>query len=278
MQLSSSIARRSFVLGSLGALPLAAKVPSTRVGCQLNVFPRPVDFPEVLKRIAELKRLGFEALECNVRFVEPELSRLSEAKAEMRKAGLDYYYCAHTELSRDFDELLKKADTAAAFEAKRLAVNGAVLKPPRNERPSEEDLKAKVEKISRLGAHCHKAGLRLLYHNHVDEFFADGFELREFLRRTDPDHFSLLFDIGFPPPQQSVVSDFFANHFARIDGIHLHDMRDPKPPLYDEVAARIEKTGWSGYLILEEAANKSDTDINAVLTANRRIIRQTFGA
>jgi sugar phosphate isomerase/epimerase len=224
-----------------------------------------------------MKRLGFAALECNVRFVEPELARSDDAIAEINRAGLAFY-CAHTESSRPLDELRQKADVAAKFGAKCLAVNGVPNRPLRTERPDEEAVRAKVEKLSSLGAYCRKAGVRLVYHNHTDEFVADGFEIQEIIRRTDPGHLSLLLDIGFPPPGKSVVPEFFSTHFARVDGMHLHDMRDPKPPIYDLVAARIEKAGWSGHLILEEAANKSDTDIEVVLSANRRIIQHTFDA
>ena len=74
------ISRRMFLISvplsaALPALVRAAADPpaarSNRVGCQGNAWQiKPGDFADLLKRATDMKRLGFESFECNVRFVE----------------------------------------------------------------------------------------------------------------------------------------------------------------------------------------------------------------
>ena len=94
------ISRRDLILGapvtalataigtSWASLTRAAAEPRNPVACQTNAWQiKPGDFPELLARLADLNRLGFEAFECNVRFVKDQFTRSKERTARDRKDG-----------------------------------------------------------------------------------------------------------------------------------------------------------------------------------------------
>ena len=88
------ISRRELLL----SLPLAAALPAAvraaagtacRVACQANAWQIPPgDFGELLRHVAEMKRLGYEAFECNIRYVEGQLATAAEARAKIAQTGM----------------------------------------------------------------------------------------------------------------------------------------------------------------------------------------------
>jgi sugar phosphate isomerase/epimerase len=152
----------------------------------------------------------------------------------------------------------------------------------------QDALSKKVETILRLAKRCQQAGLRLVYHNHKEEFSAGGAEIQELLRRTDPELVFLLLDVGHAFREKADLPAFLELHHRRIDALHLRDIRDGQQvPLgqgevnFAALAAAIRKTNWLGWLTVEEENLPKSTDndtIESVLRTDRQAIRKLFGA
>jgi sugar phosphate isomerase/epimerase len=286
------ISRRDFLISvplaaALPSLARAAAGPSQHVACQANAWQiKPGDFQELLKRVADMKRLGFEAFECNVRFLEGQFANAKEARAQIEKTGMRLYG-SHTGLRQDTDYLDRSVEGAASLGATRFALSGAGGVMTKDGKLNQDALATKVEAMTRVAKRCQKAGLRLVYHNHKEEFMAGGAEMGELLRRTDPELVFLLFDVGHAFREKANVPAFFAAHQQRIDALHLRDIRgDQQVPLgqgeldFVALAAAIRKTGWPGWLTVEEenlAKSAGAHEIESILEIDRRAIRKLFG-
>jgi sugar phosphate isomerase/epimerase len=292
------ISRREFLI----SVPLSAALPAlaraagdplagrlrNSVGCQANAWQiKPGDFADLLKRAGDMKRLGFEAFECNVRFVEGQFATANQARRQIDQTGMTFFG-PHTGLGQPAEQLDRLVEGAASLGARRFALSGASGKNLTKEgKPDEEVLKKKVETIARLAKRCRDAGLQLVYHNHVAEFAAGGIEIEALLQRTNPELVFLLFDIGHAFRAGADVVAFFARHHARIDAMHLRDIRDKKQvPLgqgeldFAGLAAAAAKTGWPGWLTVEEEnlfRTKKGAEFDSRLETDRRAVRKFFG-
>jgi sugar phosphate isomerase/epimerase len=286
------ISRRQFLISvplsaALPALVRAATGPSNPVACQANAWQiKPGDFRELLKRVADMKRLGFEAFECNVRFVEGQFANAKEARRQIQDAGMTFYG-THTGLGQTPEYLDRAVEGAASLGAKRFALSGAGGIGTKEGQLKQEALDKKVEAITRLAKRCQGAGLRLVYHNHGAEFTAGGAQIEALLKRTDPQLVSFLLDLGHAFREKADVVAFFTQHYQRIDALHLRDIRgNQQVPLgqgeldFVALAAAIRKTAWPGWLTVEEENLPKSTDIHAiesVLESDRRAIHKFFG-
>jgi sugar phosphate isomerase/epimerase len=276
--------RRTFLLTLLAPLARAAVAPD-HVGCQTNAWKIDASkFSELMARVRDLKRLGFATFECNVRFVEEQFGNAAATRRQIEETGVRFYG-PHTGLKWPLEQLMKYADGAAALGALHLALSGIGGMLNKDGTLKQDALAKKIETINRLGDHCHKAGLRLVYHNHAEEFSAGGAEIEQLLSRTNPESLSLLVDVGHAFRENSDVPAFFRRHHQRIDALHLRDMRAGKQvPMgqgdfnFAALAAAIRETGWSNWLTLEEEnLNSEDNNyVESVLANGRRLIRQIF--
>jgi inosose dehydratase len=241
----------------------------------------------LLKSAADLKRMGYDGFECNYRFVEGKFRNTTEARAQIESTGMKFYG-PHVGLQQTPDSLDRCVDGAAALGARHLAVSGAAKGIVAEDGKLNEDaLAKKVEAILRLAALCRKAGLRLAYHNHTEEFRSGGAEIEELLRRTDPDLVSLLLDLGHAYREHADVVAFFSKHHARIDAMHLRDIRaGEQVPLgqgeldFPALASLIHQTGWSGWLTDEEEGLHKSQELPAlesILQSDRNTVRKIFG-
>jgi sugar phosphate isomerase/epimerase len=291
----SVISRRDLILrapfaAAMGTawacLARAAEGPRNPVACQTNAWQiKPGDFPGLLSRVADLKRLGFVAFECNVRFVKEQFPRAREARAEIERTGVRFYG-PHVGLGFAEGDLMRWIDGAASLGAERFALSGGGKSLVAGGRLDRTALDAKVAEIGRLAERCRRAGIRLVYHNHGQEFARDGAEIEALLQQTDPATVSLLFDVGHAFREEADVPAFFARHQRRIDALHLRDLRGGRQvPLgegefdFEALAEAIRRAEWPGYLTLEEESLKSDDlhYVESVLQAGRQRIRKFFG-
>jgi sugar phosphate isomerase/epimerase len=286
------ISRRDFLISvplaaALPALARAATGPSNPVACQANAWQiKPGDFQELLKRVADMKRLGFEAFECNVRFVEGQFANAKEARRQIQDTGMTFYG-THTGLGQKPEYLDRSVEGAASLGAKRFAVSGAGGVGIKDRKLDQEALNKKVEAITRLAKRCRGAGLRLVYHNHGMEFTAGGAEIEALFTRTDPELVFFLLDVGHAFREKADVVAFVARHYQRIDALHLRDIRGKQQvPLgqgeldFVALAAAVRKTGWHGWLTVEEenlSKSASAQEIESILQTDHRAIRKFFG-
>jgi sugar phosphate isomerase/epimerase len=268
------------------ALARAAEPVRNPVGCQTNAWQiKPGDFPDLLRRLEDLKRLDFETFECNVRFVKGEFSRSKEARSAIEKTGVRFYG-THVGLGLPMSELESLVEGVAALGASRFVLSGAGKTLAPDGRLDQDAVRRKVESITRLARQCQGAGLRLAYHNHRQEFAADGAEIEALLQQSDPELVYLLLDIGHAYLEKADVAAFLSRHHRRIDALHVRDIRSGKQVPLGEgefdlapLAAAIRKTTWPGTLTLEEEGLKtSDAHrVETVLRSSRQVIRKVFG-
>ena len=264
----------------------AAEGVRNPVACQTNAWQiKPGDFPELLARLADLSRLGFEAFECNVRFVKDQFVRSKEARAQIEATGVRFYG-PHVGLRFAIDELEPLIDGSATLGATRFALSGLGKPLASGGRLDQEALGKKVESMSRLARRCQRAGLRLVYHNHGQEFASQGAEIEALLQQTDPQLVYLLLDMGHAHLAKADVTAFFTRHHRRIDALHLRDVRgETQVPLGEGsldlsgLATAIRQSEWPGYLTLEEENLKTNDmqRIETVLRSDRQVIRRVFG-
>ena len=284
--------RRQFIVQT--ALATAAFVtaraqttaPRNPIGCQMNAWQiKQGDFDAMLAHAPYLKRLGFASFECNVRFVESQFANAKAARGRIEQTGLQFY-AAHMGLRYTLDELMQKADGIVTLGAGHLALsgNGGIL--TKDKTVNAEALHKKIGIISGLAQHCQQLGLRLVYHNHAEEFSANAAEINEILKQTDPKQVSLLLDVGHAFREQADVPAFITQHGDRIDALHLRDIAKGKQvPLgtgefdFTALAAAIRKANWPGWLILEEETLNSSDDhyVETVLETSRQVMRKHFG-
>jgi sugar phosphate isomerase/epimerase len=286
------ISRRELLLSiplsaALAALARAATGPSNRVACQANAWQiKPGDFPELLKRVAEMKRLGYEGFECNVRFVEGEFARAKQARAQIEETGMTFFG-PHTGLGQPAEHLDQLVEGAASLGAKHFAVSGANKNLTKDGKLDQKLMEKKIEDLTRLGKRCKGAGLQLVYHNHLAEFMAGGLETEALLKGTDPGLVFLLVDLGHAFRAGADLVPFFARHYQRIGAMHIRDIRGKEQvPLgqgeldYAGLAALVRKTGWPGWLTVEEenlSKSLQGAKLETRLEADRRAIRKLFG-
>jgi sugar phosphate isomerase/epimerase len=266
-------------------LARAAAAVQNPVGCQTNAWQiKPGDFPELLRRLEDLKRLGYGHFECNVRFVKGQFGRSTEARREIEGTGVRFYG-THVGLGVPMSDLESFVEGVAALGASRFVLSGAGKMLTPDGRLDREAVRRKVESITHLAQRCQRAGLRLAYHNHRQEFTAGGAEIEALLQQSDPDLVYLLLDIGHAYLEKTDVPAFFTRHHRRIDALHVRDIRDGKQVPLGEgefdlspLAAAIRNAAWPGYLTLEEENLKTDDTqrVETVLRSSRQVIRKVF--
>jgi sugar phosphate isomerase/epimerase len=286
------ISRREFLISvpltaALPTLVRAATGPANHVGCQANAWQiKPGDFAGLLKTVADMKRLGFEGFECNVRYVEGQFDNAKQARRQIEETGMTFFG-PHTGLAQPAEHIDKLVEGTAALGAKHLAVSGANKSILKDGKLDQDIVKRKIDDLTRLGKRCKDAGLRLVYHNHQPEFTAGGLETDALLKGTEPELVFFLLDLGHAFRAGADLVPFFAKHYQRIGAMHLRDIRGKQQVAlgqgeldYAGLAALVRKTNWPGWLTVEEEnlfRSKKGAEFDLRLETDRRAIRKFFG-
>ncbi len=276
-----AISRRAFLAASSAAL-LSAGRGSIRVGCQANGYPlKPGDFDALIKALESMKELGYTGFECNVRLVEGEFGRASEARARIEKTGVRFIG-AHMSMAQTPPEKLTPWVAGVAslggdcvvMSGTGLAKNGVI---------DPADLARKAAELESRGKICRDGNLRLNYHNHNPEFADHNAEIEGLAEHTNPALVNFLMDAGHGYLGGGDPAAFLTRHSNRIYGIHLktYKGKTEQVPLgegdwdFKALAAAVDKTNWSGWLMTEEGGGaKINT---AALGPDRQYIRKIFG-
>lgn len=288
-----TISRRSLLAGMTGLAGAIAHGASKgpRPGCQANAWNLdPARFDLLLTAVREIKQLGFEGYETNLRFLHPQLGRVREARAELEGIGVEFVG-AHTNvpnyessgLERAADEVSRLSGEARQFGAHALVVSHHGLSP--NGTFPEAALDQKAKMLDLAGRRCADAGLVLAYHNHQPEFKNGAAEELALITRTDPKVVFLLLDIGHAWLADADAIAVFEQHHARAYGLHVRDFHNRAPvPLGQgefplrKLAEAIRQTGWSGWLINEdERPDQVDKPGMKAAGPSRKTMREIFG-
>jgi sugar phosphate isomerase/epimerase len=291
------LSRRSLFAGAAGVLaagfaPSGHSAPKgPRAGCQANGWNLdPAKFDLLLTAVREMKELGFQGYETNLRFVQPQLGRLAEARAALEQFGLEFIG-AHTNVP-DYDKLgfeaaadqvTKSAEQARQFGAHAVVMSHRGLSPTGEF--TEQALERKARMLNLAGRRCADAGLTLAYHNHQPEFRNHAAEELGLLRSTDPKLVFLLLDIGHAWLSDPDAISVFAAHPERAFGLHVRDFHNRvSVPLGQgefplrQLAEVVRKTGWSGWLIdEEERPNEPDKPGKKATGPSRKTMKEIFG-
>jgi len=282
-------------LTGAASLLVAAKVQGAprglRAGCQANGWNLdPAKFDLLLTAIREMKELGFEGFETNIRFFEPQLGKVAETKAALQAIGLEFVG-AHTGLPNyqklgiegAGNEVTKLAEQAKQFGARALVLSHGGLS--KTGQFTEEALDQKAQALNMAGKRCADAGLVLAYHNHQPEFQNHAAEELGLLKKTDPKLVHCMMDIGHAWLADPDAISVFAANPGRVFGLHVRDFhnRESVPlgqgefPL-KELAAVIKRTGWTGWLIdEEERPNLANKPGKAATGPSRATMKTVFG-
>ena len=287
------LSRRSLLAGAASVFAAGAqgvrKTP--RAGCQANGWNLdPAHFDLLLAALHDMKELGFQGFETNIRFLQPQLGRVQEARAALDAIGLEFI-AAHTNLpdyeklgmDQAGDEITKVAGQARQFGARAVVVSHHGLS--QSGEFTEQALERKAQALDTCGRRCADAGLTLAYHNHQPEFRNHSAEEIGLLRRTDPKLVFLMLDIGHAWLADSDAISLFAAQSARAFGLHVRDFHNRvSVPLGQgefplrELAQVIRRTGWSGWLIdEEERPNEPDKPGKKAAGPSRKTMKEIFG-
>ena len=291
------LSRRHFLQGAAAACA-AASAPSAfgalqrpRPGCQANAWNLdPAKFDLLLTAIREMKELAFQGFETNIRFVEPQLGRVAEARAQIEQFGL-VFIGAHTNvpdyaklgMDQAADQVTQAATTAKKFGAHAVVFSHKGLSATGEF--SSEALEQKAHMLNLAGQRCADAGVVMAYHNHEPEFRNHAAEELGLLRGTDPKVVHLLLDIGHAWMADPDAVSVFAAHSQRCFGLHVRDFHNRvSVPLGQgefplrQLAEAIRKNGWSGWLIdEEERPNLADKPGMKATGPSRQTMKEIFG-
>lgn len=279
-----TISRRAFLAaGSAAVVP--GKGDKVRVGCQANGFPlKPGDFPALLKALESMKSLGYTGFECNYRLVEAEFGRATGARGQIERTGVTFIG-AHASM-----EQIRGAQGAniaagvAALGAGCIVMSGRGLSPEGKFESAALVQKAReLESIARM---LKEHRLRLAYHNHNPEFANHNAEMNGLAANTSAGLVRFFMDAGHAYLGGGDPAAFLAAHSQRVYGIHLKTFRGKEVsgqvPLgqgdfdFEALAAVVNKTGWSGWLVTEEGGGARGGN-TAALGPDREHIRILFG-
>jgi sugar phosphate isomerase/epimerase len=287
-----AVSRRTILAGFAGAFAAhAAGSELPRPGCQANAWDLdPNRFDLLLTAVKEMKELGFQGFETNIRFLRPQLSRVSEARAALDAIGLEFV-AAHTGLpnyeaigfEKAASEVAKTAAQAKQFGAKALVISNKGLS--RNGEFSPQALENKVRILNLAGRSCAEAGVAMTYHNHQPEFRKNAAEETGLVENTDPKLVSLMLDIGHAWIADPDVISFFEARHTRVFGLHVRDFHNNvSVPLGQgefplrALAEAIRKTKWHGWLIdEEERADQPHKPGKLATGPSRKTMNEIFG-
>ncbi len=276
--------RRAFLLAGCAAA-VWAQSRRIRVGCQANGFPyKQGDFEGLLKALEEMKRLGYEGFECNYRFLEGQFGRIAEARARMERPGVKFIG-AHASMEQMRGEAGERiAAGVAGLGGECIVMSGRGLSPTGHF--EQAALLEKAKTLEGLARMLQKHKLRLAYHNHNPEFANHNAEMNGLAEKTSPELVSFFMDAGHGYLGGGDPAAFLSAHHKRIYGIHLKTFKGKETsgqvPLgqgdfdFQELAAAVKKTGWSGWLVVEEGGGPKGGN-TAALGPDREYIRRTFG-
>lgn len=278
--------RRSFIAGAAAATltpRLFSQSTKPRVGCQVNGFAaRTGDFSQLLSVLPSIKSLGYAGFECNNHFVLSELDHPAEARTRIQATGLEFIGMHTSMAEAEKNDLARLARGGHALGCHYIVMSSTGLSSTGNF--TADALKDKVTTLEKFGRICNDAGMKLAYHNHMPEFANSNAEIQALADQSNPELLSFLIDAGHAYQGGGDPAEFMRRSSRRIVGCHIKTFKNKtqQVPLgqgdfgFENLAAAINNTHWSGWLIDEEGGSPQGSDTAAV-GPDRAYIRKIFG-
>jgi inosose dehydratase len=278
--------RRTFVasaaLAGLG-WRAAAQTRKPRVGCQANGFvTRTGTLEEFLPVLSQIASLGYAGFECNNHLVEAGFADAAGTRRKIDSTGLVFIgmHTSTEEAGKD-GALAAMAGAGASLGCHYIVMSSSGLSPTGVFTP--DALQAKCDKLNAFGKIVKDHGMTMAYHNHMPEFANNNAEMQGLADHTDPAVVSFLMDAGHGYQGGGNPAEFMRRNPHRLVGCHVKTFKNhtQQVPLgqgdfgFEDLAAAIKSTGWTGWIIDEEGGGK--TADSAAVGPDRAYIRKIFG-
>jgi inosose dehydratase len=151
---------------------------------------------------------------------------------------------------------------------------------PHGERKTDAELGLQARNLNRLGAELHKQGVHLMVHHHTPELVDNAREWRFQLQHTDPQLVSCCVDVDWAVRGGQEPLAFLREVGKRLASLHLRNDQQgvwmeefgAGDIVYSKITDYLKEIGFSGYLVVELAYEKS-TKITRSLEEDLRLSR-----
>jgi inosose dehydratase len=257
--------------------------PGIHFGVQLNAFP--IDgkrFQSFLDTLEEIKGIGYQGFESSYRNVNGQFSDPAPARRQIEQTGLTFFGIHIFFPDELYDPATRIAAPSvyepvahggAALGAKHMILSGAPC-------ADQDQLKRKIEAISKACRFAQSTGITAAYHNHWWEFQSKIGEMEAIYKETDPALVSFVLDAGHAYHGGAAVTAFIRAHSKRIIGMHLRDFKDGHFvslgqgtfPLA-QVVATLKQIRWKGWVENEEEReDHSQTGMKVIAPAYKALM------
>ncbi len=260
--------------------------PGIHFGVQLNAFP--IDgkrFQSFLDTLEAIKAIGYQGFESSYRNVNAQFADPAPARRQIEQTGLTFFGIHIFFPDELYDPATKIAAPSvyepvahggAALGAKHMILSGAPC-------ADTDQLKRKIDAISKACRVAKSAGITGAYHNHWWEFQSKIGEIQAIYRETDPEVVSFVLDAGHAYHGGADVPAFIREHSKRIIGIHLRDFKDGHFvslgqgtfPLA-QVVATLKQIGWKGWVENEEEREDHSQSGMKVIAPAHKALMEAF--
>jgi len=253
-----------------------------RVGCQANAFvARNGSFDALLPVLGTIASLGYAGFECNNHLLQSEFANSAEARQKIQETGLEFIGMHTSMKEAATGDLAAMSAAGAALGCHYIVMSGEGLSPSGAFTPAA--LEGKAKQLEQFGKLCRDHGMVLAYHNHMPEFANNNAEMQAIADHTDPKLVSFLMDAGHAYQGGGNPAEFLRRNPHRLVGCHVKTFKNKtdQVPLgkgdfgFEDLAAAIRSTGWSGWIIDEEGGGKTADE--AAVGPDREYIRRVFG-
>lgn len=296
LQVAGGLTAATLASGHLfGSLSPAQRI---HVGAQTNVWGVPIKPHEHLLEICEsLVQLGYTGFESNYKTLEPQAGNAAQCRKDFAARHIQYIapFCGVALFDRakhaaEIDKLTGIARYSAEMGATYMIVSGGRL-PHTNGQLDYEAARTMADGLNKLAAACKEEGLKLCYHNHVQEFEDQPSEMSILLKETDPKTVWFNYDVGNAYGVGPDAADFSREHFQRIAIYHVKDaIPTEKGRSVDVdlgagkinlkgVVAPILNSNWEGWLTVEREGHWPNPSANPeqLLGQSRNYVKQITG-
>lgn len=188
--------------------------------------------------------------------------------------------------------ILAIAEAAKEAGTKIFVTNPTPIRWGGKENKSDEQLKIQADALNKLGAHLHREGLVLAYHNHDIELRQAAREFHHMMVGTDPQFVTLCLDAHwiYRGAGNSTVAlyDIMKLYGDRVSELHLRQSQDgvwaevfgPGDIDYTRVADYFKKQNKLPHLVLEQAVEKGTPQTLTPLEAHKQsvqYVKKLFG-
>lgn len=226
-------------------------------------------------------RAGFKNVELMSIFFRPELRGRTTALIKQHGFGVPIVYNGgpmHTAegAEKTIAETLELADVVKQAGTKTLNVNPTPK--PNKELKTDQELKAQVDAVNRLGKELRKKGMQLILHHHDPEMMENAREWRHLLTNTS---WPLCIDLMWVARGGQDPMAILREAGRRVASLHVRNMRDGVCTEafgdgeidYAQVTAHLKKIGYQGWVVVE-LFHEPGTKVTRPLVENLRLSRE----